>query len=99
MKLRQSSLSVSRDFESSFDHCGYPGGPVKLVVASLSVRHNLESILHRCEGYMMLESSFRHCGGPMNLLYAWLGVSRDLESSFYHCQGSVKLIQASFYHG
>ena len=84
------SLCVSRDLESSSDHCG---DLVKLVLACLSVRKNLESTLHCCGGYMMLvpasvnarkcqPSNFHLCGGPAKLVHTCLAVRRDLIAVF-----------------
>ena len=56
MKLVHARLSVRKDLESHFHHCG---GPVKLVQSSLSARNDLESNLH-------------HCGGPVKVVHAGL---------------------------
>ena len=42
-KLVQACLSVRKELESSFHHCG---SPVKLVQACLSVRKELEGSFH-----------------------------------------------------
>ena len=49
MKLVQAFVSVRKDLESSFHHCG---GPVELVQACLCARDDGES-------------NFHHCGSPM----------------------------------
>ena len=54
MKLVQAYLSVRKDVESSFHHCGCP---VKLVQDYLGTRTELES-------------SFHYCGGPVKPVQA-----------------------------
>ena len=45
------TLSVRKDLESSFHHCG---SPVKLVQAGLRARKSIESSFHRCVGPVKL---------------------------------------------
>ena len=59
MKLVESYLSVRKDLESSFHHCG---GPVNLVQAYLNTRKELESCFHHCGGPVMLVQAREYAG-------------------------------------
>ena len=78
MKLLQASLSVRKDVEGSFHHCG---GPVILAQACL----NAGKVCKDC---------FNSRAGAMKSVQDCLRARKDVQSSFHHCGSPVKLLQA-----
>ena len=70
MKFVQASLIIRKE------------GPVKHVLACLSIKKESEG-------------SFHHCGGPVKLMHASLRIRKGPEARFYYCCDPVRLMQDS----